>query len=141
MRTKLNEGRDGLEPIGEGHVPERTCVLTRRKGQKTSSSGSPLGRTGQLPRTFGRALQAEAHGSACPRDELDLANAKGKLKGALQRALRSTMSRCLQTSVSGPRLRFARRRSTGSGWKHGRATSSTAPNGSKPRRVLARSSF
>ena len=68
------------------HVPERTCVLSRRKGTKDELIRLALGPDG----TVGPDVRARAPGRGAwigvDRAELDAANAKGKLKGALQRA-------------------------------------------------------
>ncbi len=91
LRTKLNEGRDGLEPIGDGHVPERTCVLTRRKGTKDELIRLALAPDGAVAPDVRARAPGRGAWIGVSRDELDLANAKGKLKSALQRALKSTM--------------------------------------------------
>jgi uncharacterized protein len=73
----------------ERHVPERTCVLTRRKGTKDELIRLALGPDG----TVAPDVRARAPGRGAwigvTRAELDAANAKGKLKGALQRAFKT----------------------------------------------------
>ena len=73
----------------EPHVPERTCVLTRRKGTKDELIRLALGPDG----TVAPDVRARAPGRGAwigvTRAELDAANAKGKLKGALQRAFKT----------------------------------------------------
>lgn len=73
----------------ERHVPERTCVLTRRKGTKEELIRLALGPDG----TVAPDVRARAPGRGAwigvNRAELDEANAKGKLKGALQRAFKT----------------------------------------------------
>jgi hypothetical protein len=73
----------------ERHVPERTCVLTRRKGTKEELVRLALGPDG----TVAPDVRARAPGRGAwigvNRAELDEANAKGKLKGALQRAFKT----------------------------------------------------
>jgi predicted RNA-binding protein YlxR (DUF448 family) len=73
----------------ERHVPERTCVLTRRKATKEELIRLALGPDG----TVAPDVRARAPGRGAwigvTRAELDEANAKGKLKGALQRALKT----------------------------------------------------
>jgi predicted RNA-binding protein YlxR (DUF448 family) len=73
----------------EPHVPERTCVLTRRKGTKDELIRLALGPDG----TVAPDVRARAPGRGAwigvTRAELDTANAKGKLKPALQRAFKT----------------------------------------------------
>ena len=73
----------------EPHVPERTCVLTRRKGTKDELIRLALGPDG----TVAPDARARAPGRGAwigvTRTELDAANAKGKLKPALQRAFKT----------------------------------------------------
>lgn len=73
----------------ERHVPERTCVLTRRKAAKEELIRLALGPDG----TVAPDVRARAPGRGAwigvNRAELDEANAKGKLKGALQRAFKT----------------------------------------------------
>jgi uncharacterized protein len=73
----------------EPHVPERTCILTRRKGTKEELIRLALGPDG----TVAPDVRARAPGRGAwigvTRAELDAANAKGKLKAALQRAFKT----------------------------------------------------
>ena len=48
MRNPLNEPADGLTLDKERHVPERTCVLTRRKGTKGELIRLALGPDGTV---------------------------------------------------------------------------------------------
>ena len=77
--------REGNSP----HVPERTCVLTRRKGTRDSLVRLALGPDGEV----GPDVRARAPGRGAwisvNRAELDAANAKGKLKSALARAFKT----------------------------------------------------
>ena len=77
--------RDGED----GHRPERTCILTRRKGTREDLIRLAVGPDG----TVAPDVRAKAPGRgawiAVARDELDAANAKGRLKGALQRAFKA----------------------------------------------------
>jgi predicted RNA-binding protein YlxR (DUF448 family) len=77
------------EDDGDRHQPGRTCVLTRRKGTKDELIRIALGPDG----TVAPDVRARAPGRGAwigvPRPELDSANAKGKLKGALQRAFKT----------------------------------------------------
>jgi uncharacterized protein len=71
------------------HAPERTCVLTRRKGSRDELIRLALGPDG----TVAPDVRARAPGRGAwigvSRAELDEANRKGKLKGALQRAFKA----------------------------------------------------
>jgi uncharacterized protein len=87
MRNPQND--DHALAVKEPHVPERTCVLTRRKGTKDELIRLALGPDG----TVAPDVRARAPGRGAwigvTRAELDAANAKGKLKGALQRAFKT----------------------------------------------------
>ena len=73
----------------EAHVPERTCVLTRRKATKDELIRLALGPDG----TVAPDVRARAPGRGAwvgvGRAELDEATAKGQLKAALQRAFKT----------------------------------------------------
>ena len=85
MRTPRND-TSALESRSE---PERTCILTRRKGTKDELIRLALGPDG----TVAPDPRARAPGRGAwigvSRADLDAANAKGKLKAALQRAFRT----------------------------------------------------
>jgi hypothetical protein len=74
---------------GDGHRPERTCILTRRKGTREDLIRLALGPDG----TVAPDVRAKAPGRgawiAVDRAEVDAANAKGRLRSALQRAFRT----------------------------------------------------
>ena len=84
MRTPRNDA-----PTVDTCSPERTCVLTRRKGTKDELIRLALGPDG----TVAPDVRARAPGRGAwigvSRSELDEANAKGKLKAALQRAFKT----------------------------------------------------
>lgn len=84
MRTNRNDQGDRL-----GQTPERTCVLTRRKGTKSELIRLALGPDG----TVGADVRARAPGRGAwisvGRDDLEQAVVTGKLKGALQRAFKT----------------------------------------------------
>lgn len=88
MRTPRNE--DLALAMSEPHVPERTCILTRRKGSRDELIRLALGPDG----TVAPDVRARAAGRGAwigvSRAELDAANAKGRLKPALQRAFRTS---------------------------------------------------
>ena len=79
----------GPSPMREGSKPERTCILTRRKGTRDELIRLALGPDG----TVAPDVRARAPGRGAwigvARAELDEANAKGKLKAALQRAFKT----------------------------------------------------
>ena len=89
MRNPPNESGERLIEKPDAHVPERTCVLTRRKGSRDSLIRLALGPDGQV----GPDVRARAPGRGAwisvGRAELDAANAKGKLKAALARAFKA----------------------------------------------------
>ena len=89
MRNPRNDSGERLKASEETHVPERTCVLTRRKGTKEELIRLALGPDGQVaPDPRARAPGRGAWISV-GREELDSANAKGKLKAALARAFKT----------------------------------------------------
>src|SRR5688500_5155460 len=83
LRNPQNDTPDRQVGKSGAHVPERTCVLTRRKGTRDSLIRLALGPDGQV----GPDVRARAPGRGAwisvDRAELDAANAKGKLKGEL----------------------------------------------------------
>jgi hypothetical protein len=87
MRNPRND--DLTLASSEPHVPERTCVLTRRKGTKAELIRLALAPDGEVAPD----VRARAPGRGAwiwvSRIELDAANAKGKLKAALQRAFKT----------------------------------------------------
>ena len=89
MRNPRNDPAERLETNEETRAPERTCVLTRRKGTKEEFIRLALGPDG----TVGPDVRARAPGRGAwisvTRAELDEANAKGKLSAALQRAFKA----------------------------------------------------
>ena len=87
MRTKPNDDLGLAER--ELHVPERTCILTRRKGTKDELIRLALGPDGQVAPDVRARAPGRGAWIGVTRSELDQANAKGKLKGALQRAFKS----------------------------------------------------
>lgn len=71
------------------HVPERTCILTRKQGTRDSLIRLALGPDGQV----GPDVRARAPGRGAwigvTQTALQAAQAKGKLKGALSRAFKT----------------------------------------------------
>ena len=83
MRARSNDPLDA-------HVPERTCILSRRTAPREELIRLALSPEGEVaPDVRGRAPGRGAW-IGVGRDELDAANSKGKLKGALQRAFKTT---------------------------------------------------
>ena len=70
-------------------TPERTCVLTRRKGTRSSLIRLALGPDGQVAPDVRARAPGRGAWISVGRAELDEANAKGRLKGALARAFKS----------------------------------------------------
>jgi predicted RNA-binding protein YlxR (DUF448 family) len=89
LRNPPNESGERLIEKPDAHVPERTCVLTRRKGTRDSLIRLALGPDGEV----GPDVRARAPGRGAwisvDRTELDAANAKGRLKAALARAFKT----------------------------------------------------
>src|SRR5690349_15071419 len=72
----------------EPHVPERTCVLTRRKGTKEELIRLALGPDGAVAPDVRARAPGRGAWIGVTRAELDEAYAKGKLRGALARAFK-----------------------------------------------------
>ncbi|HEX3424035.1 MAG TPA: DUF448 domain-containing protein [Sphingomicrobium sp.] len=89
MRTPQNEGPGLAKP--ELHVPERTCVLTRRKGTREELIRLALGPDGAVAPDVRARAPGRGAWIGVSRRELDAANAKGKLKPALQRAFKTNV--------------------------------------------------
>jgi predicted RNA-binding protein YlxR (DUF448 family) len=87
MRNPQNE--DLALADKEPHVPERTCILTRRKGTKDELIRLALGPDGSVAPDVRARAPGRGAWIGVTRAELDEANAKGKLKGALQRAFKT----------------------------------------------------
>jgi predicted RNA-binding protein YlxR (DUF448 family) len=87
MRTPRND--DLALADREPHVPERTCVLTRRKGSKDELIRLALGPDGSVAPDVRARAPGRGAWIGVTRTELDAANAKGKLKPALQRAFKT----------------------------------------------------
>ena len=84
MRTPSND----TPRVGK-HEPERTCVLTRRKGTKDQLIRLALGPDGSVAPDVRARAPGRGAWISVGRAELDAANAKGKLKGALARAFKT----------------------------------------------------
>jgi predicted RNA-binding protein YlxR (DUF448 family) len=73
----------------EAHVPERTCILTRRKGTKDELIRLALSPAGEVAPDVRARAPGRGAWIGVARTELDAANASGKLKAALARAFKS----------------------------------------------------
>ena len=73
----------------EAHVPERTCILTRRKATKEELIRLALGPDGSVAPDVRARAPGRGAWIGVTRAELDAATANGKLKGALQRAFKT----------------------------------------------------
>lgn len=71
------------------HVPERTCILTRRKGTRDELIRLALSPDGDVAPDVRARAPGRGAWIGVTRLELDQANAKGKLKPALQRAFKT----------------------------------------------------
>jgi len=94
MRNPRNETGGVILPSrkrdgDEKHTPERTCVLTRRKGTKDELIRLALGPDGSVAPDVRARAPGRGAWIGVGRAELDAANAKGKLKGALTRAFKT----------------------------------------------------
>jgi uncharacterized protein len=87
MRNPRNDDLALARP--ELHVPERTCILTRRKGTKDELIRLALGPDGSVAPDVRARAPGRGAWIGVPRSDLDAANAKGKLKPALQRAFKT----------------------------------------------------
>jgi predicted RNA-binding protein YlxR (DUF448 family) len=89
LRNPSNETGDGLTLEKEAHVPERTCVLTRRKGTREEFIRLALGPDGSVAPDVRARAPGRGAWISVDRAELDQSNARGRLKAALQRAFKS----------------------------------------------------
>jgi len=71
------------------HNPERTCILTRRKADKDELIRLALSPEGEVAPDVRARAPGRGAWVGVDRAELDVANSKGKLKGALQRAFKT----------------------------------------------------
>jgi hypothetical protein len=87
MRNPRNE--TAALAVPEPHVPERTCVLARRKATKDELIRLALSPDGEVAPDVRARAPGRGAWIGVSRAELDEANAKGKLKAALQRAFKT----------------------------------------------------
>jgi uncharacterized protein len=74
----------------EAHVPERTCVLTRRSAPREELIRLALSPDGEVAADIRARAPGRGAWIGVGRAELDSAQAKGKLKGALNRAFKAS---------------------------------------------------
>jgi predicted RNA-binding protein YlxR (DUF448 family) len=82
MRNPRNDPLDA-------HIPERTCILSRRAAPREELIRLALGPDGQVAPDVRARAPGRGAWIGVGREALDEANAKGKLKGALQRAFKT----------------------------------------------------
>ena len=73
----------------EAHIPERTCILSRRTAPREELIRLALSPEGEVAPDVRARAPGRGAWIGVTRAELDGANAKGKLKAALQRAFRT----------------------------------------------------
>jgi predicted RNA-binding protein YlxR (DUF448 family) len=73
----------------EAHVPERTCILSRRTAPREELIRLALSPDGEVAPDVRARAPGRGAWIGVSRAELDQANAKGKLKAALQRAFKT----------------------------------------------------
>jgi predicted RNA-binding protein YlxR (DUF448 family) len=74
---------------GDRHSPERTCILSRRKGTKEALIRLALSPENEVAPDVRARAPGRGAWIGVARAELDAANAKGKLKAALGRAFKT----------------------------------------------------
>jgi predicted RNA-binding protein YlxR (DUF448 family) len=75
--------------LREGNDPERTCILTRRKGPRDALIRLALGPDGEIAPDVRARAPGRGAWISVTRAELDAANAKGKLSSALAHAFKT----------------------------------------------------
>ena len=80
-----SRSREGKDP----HVPERTCILTRRTASRDELIRLALGPDGDVAPDVRARAPGRGAWIGVDREALDEANAKGKLRGALARAFKT----------------------------------------------------
>lgn len=89
MRNPRNDELGSGIFVDEPHVPERTCVLTRRKGTRNELIRLALGPDGSVAPDVRARAPGRGAWIGVTRAELDRAIAGDKLKPALQRAFKT----------------------------------------------------
>jgi len=88
MRNPQNETL-AADNKANGGSPERTCILSRRKGTRDELIRLALSPDGEVAPDARARAPGRGAWIGVARAELDAANAKGKLKAALQRAFKT----------------------------------------------------
>ena len=86
-RTRLRTLPNDAPSVG--HTPERTCILSRRTAARDQLIRLALGPEGQIAPDVRARAPGRGAWIGVTRAELDAAQAKGKLRGALARAFKS----------------------------------------------------
>ena len=89
MRNPQNEPRSLKSVVGDRHQPERTCILTRRTAPREELIRLALSPEGEVAPDVRARAPGRGAWVGVGRTELDSANSKGRLKGALQRAFKT----------------------------------------------------
>ena len=89
MRNPQNEPRSLKTVVGDRHQPERTCILTRRTAPREELIRLALSPEGEVAPDVRARAPGRGAWVGVGRTELDAANSKGRLKGALQRAFKT----------------------------------------------------
>jgi predicted RNA-binding protein YlxR (DUF448 family) len=84
-----NPRNDDLALAEKERVPERTCILTRRKGTKDELIRLAMSPDGEVAPDVRARAPGRGAWIGVSRVQLDAASAKGKLKSALQRAFKT----------------------------------------------------
>jgi len=90
LRTSPNDTGEALTLDKEARVPERTCIVSRRKGTKDELIRLALSPEGEVAPDVRARAPGRGAWIGVTRAELDAANAKGKLRAALQRAFKTS---------------------------------------------------
>ena len=88
MRNPPNDTGEAVTLEKEPHVPERTCILTRRKGTRDELIRLALSPEGEVAPDVRARAPGRGAWIAVGRAGLDAAFSNGKLKSALQRAFK-----------------------------------------------------
>ena len=96
MRKRTNDtgvdsapAKAGVQSKGAAHVPERSCILTRRTAPREELIRLALGPDGEVAPDVRARAPGRGAWIGVGREALDEANSKGKLKGALARAFKT----------------------------------------------------
>ena len=88
-RTRTPAKAGGQSEKDSAHVPERTCILSRRTAPREDLIRLALSPDGEVAPDVRARAPGRGAWIGVTRGELDAANAKGKLKPSLQRAFKT----------------------------------------------------